>query len=295
MVKVPTGWLLLRAVGLLRWLSKESACQCRRCWFDSRVGKIPWRRKWQLTPVFLPDKTHGQRSLAGHSPWSCRVGHDLATQQQQQQRLCERICSLPASWFLRICWSYIVFLGLGMLHPEFCLHSHIAVSLCAYLSLYPHFSSFMRAQSCWSRAPPHDLTLTWSSADFCFQIRLHSQVLEVRTSTSLGGNHSAHNTWIDWRWKNPFYSPAPNLDAEVSGLCMNVACCSASQLTSAKAALFHLSCICILLYKIAYCFVTISVTFSKGMTVHGFGKDEWNEIFHFKYEKLIQTIQYFSK
>ena len=36
------------------------------------VGKIPWRRKWQLTPVFLPGKSHGERSLAGYSPWGCK-------------------------------------------------------------------------------------------------------------------------------------------------------------------------------------------------------------------------------
>ena len=35
----------------------------------SRVRKIPWRRKWQPTPVFLPGESHGQRSLAGYSPW----------------------------------------------------------------------------------------------------------------------------------------------------------------------------------------------------------------------------------
>ena len=53
-----------------RWLSgKESACQCRRRWFDSWVGKNPWRRKWQPTPIFLPGKFHGQRSLAGYLPW----------------------------------------------------------------------------------------------------------------------------------------------------------------------------------------------------------------------------------
>ena len=37
--------------------------------FDPWVGKIPWRRKWEPTPVFLPEKSHGQRSLAGYSPW----------------------------------------------------------------------------------------------------------------------------------------------------------------------------------------------------------------------------------
>ena len=51
------------------WLSgKESACQCKRCEFDPWVRKIPWRRKRQPTPVFLPGKFHGQRSLAGYSP-----------------------------------------------------------------------------------------------------------------------------------------------------------------------------------------------------------------------------------
>ena len=45
--------------------------------FDPLVGKIPWSRKWHPTLVFLAGKSHGQRSLAGYSPWRCRVGHDL--------------------------------------------------------------------------------------------------------------------------------------------------------------------------------------------------------------------------
>ena len=52
------------------WLrSKEPTCQFRshrRCEFYPWVGKIPWRRKWQPTPVFLPWKSHGQRSLGGY-------------------------------------------------------------------------------------------------------------------------------------------------------------------------------------------------------------------------------------
>ena len=60
------------------WLSsKESTCQFRRCrrnigdvyGFDPWVGKIPWRRKWQPILGFLPGEFHGQRSLAGYSPW----------------------------------------------------------------------------------------------------------------------------------------------------------------------------------------------------------------------------------
>ena len=38
-------------------------------WFNPWVGKIPWRRAWQPTPVFLPGESDGQRSLAGYSPW----------------------------------------------------------------------------------------------------------------------------------------------------------------------------------------------------------------------------------
>ena len=58
---------------LPRWLSgKELACQCRRHrrrGFGLWVGKIPWRKKWQPTPVFLPGKSHGQRNLMGYSMW----------------------------------------------------------------------------------------------------------------------------------------------------------------------------------------------------------------------------------
>ena len=43
----------------------------REAWFDPWV-KIPWRRKWQPSPVFLPGEAHEQRSLAGYSPWGCK-------------------------------------------------------------------------------------------------------------------------------------------------------------------------------------------------------------------------------
>ena len=53
----------------------RTACQCRRCMrcgFSPWVRKIPWRRKWQPTPVSLPGKFHGQRSLVGYSPWGSK-------------------------------------------------------------------------------------------------------------------------------------------------------------------------------------------------------------------------------
>ena len=46
-----------------------NAGDIRRLRFDPWVGTIPWWRAWQPTPVFLPGESHGQRSLAGYSPW----------------------------------------------------------------------------------------------------------------------------------------------------------------------------------------------------------------------------------
>ena len=54
----------------LRWL--RISLQCRRPGFDPWHGKIPWRRKWQLTPVFLPGEFYGQRSPVGYSPWGLK-------------------------------------------------------------------------------------------------------------------------------------------------------------------------------------------------------------------------------
>ena len=68
--------LILLKYGLPRWLSgKEPTCQCRRHRrpeFDPWVGKIPWRKKWQPTPVFVPGESCSQRSLVGYSPWDCK-------------------------------------------------------------------------------------------------------------------------------------------------------------------------------------------------------------------------------
>ena len=84
-----TCWTSFKLHCSLRWHSgKECACQCRTCkrhGFDPWVGKIPRSRQWQPTPVFLPGKSHGQRSLAGYSPWGCkRAGHNWASEQQEQ-------------------------------------------------------------------------------------------------------------------------------------------------------------------------------------------------------------------
>ena len=80
---------------------KESACSAGDAGFNSWVEKIPWLRKWQPTPVFLPGKTHGQRSLAGYLPWGHKiVGHNLGTKQQQKYMIyiCVYIHVLYTIW-----------------------------------------------------------------------------------------------------------------------------------------------------------------------------------------------------
>ena len=59
-------------MGIYLRIYRESACQHRRQRLDPWVGKIPWRKKWQPTPVLLPGKSHGQRSLVGYSSWGCK-------------------------------------------------------------------------------------------------------------------------------------------------------------------------------------------------------------------------------
>ena len=55
-------WLDFNKFNWIEWLR----------WFSPWVGKIPWRRAWQPIPVFLPEESHGQRSLVGYSPWGCK-------------------------------------------------------------------------------------------------------------------------------------------------------------------------------------------------------------------------------
>ena len=72
---------------------KEPTCQCRRPkrrGFYPWTGKIPWRRKWQPTPVFLPGESHGQRSLTGCSPWGCKK---LDTTERIAHSLCVFLCT----------------------------------------------------------------------------------------------------------------------------------------------------------------------------------------------------------
>ena len=82
-------WLqVLFLLGLPRWLSgKGSTCQCRKHRFNPWVRRIPWRREWLSTPLFLPGESHGQRTLVGYSPWSHKES-DTAERTSTHTHIC---------------------------------------------------------------------------------------------------------------------------------------------------------------------------------------------------------------
>ena len=88
------------------WLRWWSVClQFRTPVFNPWVKKMPWRRKWQPTPVLLPGKFHGKGSLVSYSPWGRRVGHNWATSLQE---LFGILClSYTLNWQNVVCPSYL--------------------------------------------------------------------------------------------------------------------------------------------------------------------------------------------
>ena len=101
--------------------SDGKASQCRRLGFDPCVGKIPWRRKWQPTPVILPGKFHGQRSLVGYSPWGCK-----------ESDMTEQLHSLTHTvldyWFTCL-WSTWSFAQFKLLLRRHASHVHLGSSI----------------------------------------------------------------------------------------------------------------------------------------------------------------------
>ena len=83
-------------------------CCCCCISIDPWDGMIPWRRKWQSTPVFLPGKSHGQRSLQGYSPWGSKKSDTTELQQSQHALQClHPQCNDGTHW------DHILFSGAG--------------------------------------------------------------------------------------------------------------------------------------------------------------------------------------
>ena len=65
------GYMYIDSASLVAQMLKRLSA-VRETWFDPWVRKIPWRSKWQPSPVLLPGKSHRRRSLVGYSPWGCK-------------------------------------------------------------------------------------------------------------------------------------------------------------------------------------------------------------------------------
>ena len=91
---------------------KEPACQCRwpkRSGFHPWVRKILWRRKWQPTPVFLPEKSHGQRNLAGYSPLSRKELNTTEWLTHTQNTYHQEWTVSYTLWVIMLCqWRFIL-------------------------------------------------------------------------------------------------------------------------------------------------------------------------------------------
>ena len=105
---------------------KESACQCRRrrrCWFDPWFGKIPWRRKWQPTPVLLPGKSYGQ------SPWPQSLQSTTERSTAHHSSVGLQPCRVRYGFRLPTeCYFYIRY---SQMHIVL---AHLAVFICARLT-----------------------------------------------------------------------------------------------------------------------------------------------------------------
>ena len=101
-------WILYHWASQVLLVVKNLSANARvgkRHGFDPWVGKIPWRRAWKPTPVFLSGASHGQRNQAGYSPWGCRVDtteHSIGV----EIRLRSRIWAYsPGLSLLNFAWS----------------------------------------------------------------------------------------------------------------------------------------------------------------------------------------------
>ena len=70
-----TSTVVLYVMWLLVAQTAKNLPVTQETWVQSLVGTIPWRRKWQPTPIFLPGKFHVQTTLVSYSPWGCEESH----------------------------------------------------------------------------------------------------------------------------------------------------------------------------------------------------------------------------
>ena len=132
--------------------------------FNPWVGKIPWKRKWQSTPVFLPGEFYGQRILAGYSSWG-----------RKKLDMTERISLLPTVISLNNLLKKIQIFLINIFSVQFG-HSVVWSRSTSGLPVHPHLSEFTATaaksfQSCLSLCDPIDSSPTGSPVPGILQAR----------------------------------------------------------------------------------------------------------------------------
>ena len=120
-------------------LKKKSSCQCRRYW-RLTFGKIPWTRKWQCTPIFLPGKLHGEKSLVGYSPAVTKSWTRLSTHSKKEEK-----GKTKQNLQYMVVWSKQ---GVGFLSRKLGSEPY---SACIFLGSTGKVSQHFWFLTCWSR------------------------------------------------------------------------------------------------------------------------------------------------
>ena len=174
--------------------------QCRGPGFSPWVRKIPWRRKWQPTPVLLlPGKSHGQRSLVGWSPWGCKEWDRT-----------ERLALLP-SFILQISLSW---LGQSLLTPGpscylcyLCVITYYWTKRKHTVRQRPVVCCATLLQSCLTLCDPMKCKLPGSSVHWILQARILEWVSMLFSRESSGPRDRTHISWVSGLGRWVFYQP----------------------------------------------------------------------------------------
>ena len=164
--------------------------QCRRLGFDPWVRKTSWRKEWLPPPAFLPGEFHGQRSLAGHSPWVCKeldtttltlsLFHILVYQTNKYHKL--SVLKAIAMYFLRF-WR---------LQRSTSRCGQILCPVKAHF-LVSFLCSLAGQERCWIFLKP----LLWGHWSYLWRLYLHDLNTPQRPSSS-DTITLDFNVWICW-------------------------------------------------------------------------------------------------
>ena len=159
---MPWCWCLLQVNregrGLPRWLSsKEPACNAGDTHSNPWAKNIPWRRKEQPTPVFLPGKSQRQRSLVGYPPWGCRrvrhdweIKHERGEEKYLRENWSLHISLVPRSYTTGLTGDCYLILSLGWKSKPSVMNC-LSISLAKFIQENTHWQTI---QDSWESPGP---------------------------------------------------------------------------------------------------------------------------------------------